>query len=181
MGELDIAGADLSGRGPALLLIGDECYDELADLLKPDYTVIRYTAPPAHDALVADDASAVDEALAVVDAVAGGGAAYVFGSGVGAVVGLELIARYSGRVRLLVAHEPSDRLGEAPLEALAAVADKVVPAAGRESARMVETAEVIARRVGWPVVVFPGGRQGYATDAVEFAELLHKVLASESS
>lgn len=110
MGELDIAGADLSGRGPALLLIGDESFDELADLLKADYMVIRYAAPPAHDALAADDASAVDEALASV-----------------------------------------------------------------------ETAEVIARRVGWPVVVFPGGRRGYATDAVEFAELLHKLLASESS
>lgn len=181
MGELDIAGAGLSGRGPALLLIGDESYDELADLLKADYTVVRYAAPPAHDTLAADEALAVDEALALVDAVVGGGAAYVFGSGAGAVVGLELIVRYPGRVRLLVAHEPSDRPGEATLEALAAVADKVVPAAGRESARTVETAEVIARRVGWPVVVFPGRRRGYATDAVEFAELLHKVLASESS
>src|SRR6185295_19555939 len=35
-----------------------------------------------------------------------GGPAYVIGSSSGAIVGLDLLARAAGRVRLLVAHEP---------------------------------------------------------------------------
>lgn len=51
------------------------------------------------------DRSAAD-ALAVLDVVGGDEPAYVFGSSSGAITGLELLARYPDRVRILVAHEP---------------------------------------------------------------------------
>ena len=39
------------------------------------------------------------------------------------------------------------------------------------------TAEALAERLGTPVVDFPGGHTGFATDAREFAGILHGTLA----
>jgi pimeloyl-ACP methyl ester carboxylesterase len=86
-------------------------FASVADALAVDHTVVTYdprglgASPiddPAQDStaeLRADDVAAI---LADVDA----GPADVFGSSGGAVTGLALAARYPGRVRTLVAHEP---------------------------------------------------------------------------
>jgi pimeloyl-ACP methyl ester carboxylesterase len=61
--------------------------------------------------------------------------AFVFGSSIGALVGLDLIARHPDHVRALVAHEPT--------------ASELLPAAERDvAARSQEEAEEAFRREG---------------------------------
>lgn len=107
-------------------------YSGIVGQLAAEYTVVTYD--PRGNSRSPYDGDATDEsveqsaadALALLDAVAGAGtvrgadavagagavggvdaeAAYVFGSGSGAITGLELITRYPDRVRMLVAHEP---------------------------------------------------------------------------
>jgi pimeloyl-ACP methyl ester carboxylesterase len=106
---------EVRGSGPVLAVIGSPMtaseFASVADALAVDHTVVTYdprglgASPiddPAQDStaeLRADDVAAI---LADVDA----GPADVFGSSGGAVTGLALAARYPGRVRTLVAHEP---------------------------------------------------------------------------
>jgi pimeloyl-ACP methyl ester carboxylesterase len=67
------------------------------------------------------------------------------------------------------------------LEALKQVADKIVPAAGLVSAEYLpgRPIQVIAEHLGWPVVTFPGGHDGYASHPAPFADLLARVLEAE--
>ncbi len=107
---------EVRGTGPTLLLICGGVYDAagyagLARALADRYTVVTYDrrgnsrspldGPAGPQSLPehADDAAAL---LAEV----GGGPAYVFGNSSGAIIGLDLAARYPDRVRTLVAHEP---------------------------------------------------------------------------
>jgi pimeloyl-ACP methyl ester carboxylesterase len=117
---LKVPGASLyyevRGTGPVLLLIPGGPADAsifagIADVLAKHYTVVTYDprgnsrssldGPPEdwQADVHGDDAARLIEAL-------GGGAAYVFGNSSGALVGLNLAARYPQRVRTLVAHEP---------------------------------------------------------------------------
>ena len=106
---------EVRGSGPVLAVIGSPMtaseFASVADALAVDHTVVTYdprglgASPiddPAQDstpALRADDVAAI---LGDLDA----GPADVFGSSGGAVTGLALAAKYPGRVRTLVAHEP---------------------------------------------------------------------------
>jgi pimeloyl-ACP methyl ester carboxylesterase len=67
------------------------------------------------------------------------------------------------------------------LDGLSAVADKIVPAAGLQSAEYLpgRPIQVIADHLGWPVVTFPGGHGGYASHPAPFASLLTRVLEAE--
>ncbi|WP_350273926.1 alpha/beta hydrolase [Kribbella sp. HUAS MG21] len=119
--KLAVPGATLhyevAGAGPVLLLIAGGrtdagVYSGIVGQLAAEYTVVtydprgnsrsRYDGDPADESV---EQSAAD-ALALIDAVGGGEPAYVFGSGSGAITGLELITRTPDRVRMLVAHEP---------------------------------------------------------------------------
>lgn len=62
--------------------------------------------------------------------------------------------------------------------ALVALEDKLVPAVGSESSKVLPAEPILAlaERVGWDVVAFPGGHGGYASDPFEFATLLQRVL-----
>jgi hypothetical protein len=69
------------------------------------------------------------------------------------------------------------------LIALKAVADNVVPAAGVDAARHLPAQPVVVLSdvIGWPVVQFPGGHNGYASHPAQFANLLAQVLEAELS
>ena len=118
--RLSVPGADLyyevRGRGPAMLMIPGGPYDaslfsDVADRLADRYSVITYDPrgnsrssfeggpPDLRLEVHADDAARL---IAAVDE----GPAYVFGSGTGAIYGLDLTAHYPDHVRALVAHEP---------------------------------------------------------------------------
>jgi pimeloyl-ACP methyl ester carboxylesterase len=104
------------GTGPLLVCIvggnGDaEAFGRLGALLARQFTVVAYDrrgfarspldGPIDDAARIAIDA---DDAVRVIERH--GGPAYVIGSSSGAIVGLDLLARAPGSVRLLVAHEP---------------------------------------------------------------------------
>lgn len=118
-GLLDVAGAELfyrtRGKGPILLTLqggaGDaEGSDGLATALADRYTVVScdrrgLARSPIHDpsepiniTTHGDDASGLLAALTSEPA-------YVFGSSLGALIGLDLAATHPEQVRLLVAHE----------------------------------------------------------------------------
>ena len=84
--------------------------EALADELSRDFTVVTYDrrglsrstpvrAERYEIATHADDAARLIGALSTEPA-------FVFGSSLGALIGVELVARHSGVVRLLIAHEP---------------------------------------------------------------------------
>jgi pimeloyl-ACP methyl ester carboxylesterase len=62
--------------------------------------------------------------------------------------------------------------------ALVELEDKLVPAVGSESSKVLPAEPILAlsERVGWDVVAFPGGHAGYTDHSFEFATLLLKVL-----
>ncbi|WP_427889745.1 alpha/beta hydrolase [Kribbella sp. GL6] len=108
---------EVAGSGPVLLLIAGDgadagVYSGIVGQLAAEYTVVtydprgnsrsRYDGDPADESV----AQSAADALALIDAVAGDEPADVFGSGSGAITGLELITRHPDRVRMLVAHEP---------------------------------------------------------------------------
>jgi pimeloyl-ACP methyl ester carboxylesterase len=117
---LQVPGASLyyevRGSGPVLLMIPGgpmdaDGFKEIAERLADSYTVVTYdcrgnSRSPMQTSwadlsvgLFADDADRL------LDAV-GPDQAYVLGSSGGATFGLDLVARYPGRVRTMVAHEP---------------------------------------------------------------------------
>lgn len=136
-GLIDVPGAKLfyriRGSGPLLLTIqgggGDaDGSDALADALADRYTVVGYdrrglSRSPAGDpaqppgiAVHSDDASRLLSALT-------GRPAFVFGSSIGALIGLDLATAHPDQVRLLVAHEAAlasllDEPGRSQLRAL---------------------------------------------------------------
>lgn len=103
------------GSGPMLLILqggaGDADGSEaLANELSRDFTVVTYyrrglsrSTPVLTEryeiAAHADDAARLIGALSTEPA-------FVFGSSLGALIGVELVARHPGAVRLLIAHEP---------------------------------------------------------------------------
>jgi pimeloyl-ACP methyl ester carboxylesterase len=118
--QLPVPGASLHykirGSGPLLLLLqggdGDaDGTDALAGHLASDYTVLSYDRRGLSRSPVSDPAAAIDmathgeDASRLLSAVASG-PALVFGASLGAVLGLDLISRHPGQVRLLIAHEP---------------------------------------------------------------------------
>lgn len=117
---LQLPGASLyyevRGSGPVLLMIPGGPIDAggfaaLADLMADQYTVVTYDCRGNSRSLMdgswdeltvglfADDADRLLDVLSPEPA-------YVLGSSGGATYGLDLVARYPGRVRALVAHEP---------------------------------------------------------------------------
>jgi len=117
---LTVPGASLyyevRGSGSVLLMIPGGPMDAtgfaaLADRMADRYTVVTYdcrgnSRSPMEGSW--DDLTVglfADDANRLLDAVSAG-PAYVLGSSGGATYGLDLVARYPGRVRTLVAHEP---------------------------------------------------------------------------
>ena len=119
-GSVAVAGAriwyQVRGHGPALLVLQGgggtaEASDGMALVLESEYTLVSYDRrgllrSPLDDAIqpltVAQHA---EDALRLLDAL-GLEQAVVFGSSLGALIGLELLARAPERVGCLVAHEP---------------------------------------------------------------------------
>lgn len=103
------------GAGPMLLILqggagNADGSEALANELSSDFTVVTYdrrglsrSTPIRTEkyeiATHADDAAQLIGALSAEPAV-------VFGSSLGALIGVELVARHPGVVRLLIAHEP---------------------------------------------------------------------------
>ncbi|GAA3109023.1 pimeloyl-ACP methyl ester carboxylesterase [Kribbella aluminosa] len=109
---------EVAGSGPVLLLIAGDgadagVYSGIVGQLAAEYTVVTYdprgNSRSRYDGDPADESvgQAAADALALIDAVAGDEPADVFGSGSGAITGLELITRHPDRIRMLVAHEPT--------------------------------------------------------------------------
>ncbi len=119
-GRVRVPGAGLyfevRGAGPVLLLIhgsiaDSALYGPLAGLLAAHYTVVAYDrrgyvrSPLDGAAAGLVMAEQSDDARLVLDEV-GAESAFVLGSSAGAVIALDFLARYPGRVRGVVAHEP---------------------------------------------------------------------------
>ncbi len=117
---LAVPGASLyyqvRGAGPTLLLMsgghGDaNSFDGIVAVLAEHFTVVTYDrrgytrSPLADPAAPQTVATHGDDAAALLRAV-DNGAAHVFGASLGAVIGLDLVARHPGLARTLVAHEP---------------------------------------------------------------------------
>ncbi len=117
--SIDVPGArlhyEVRGSGPLLLVIGSPMaaaeFAPLAHAMAHDHTVVTYD-PRGFAGSPVDDPDGpsnpelrADDLVAILDAL-GAESADVFGSSGGAVTGLALVARYRGRVRTLVAHEP---------------------------------------------------------------------------
>ena len=147
--DLAVPGATLHykvrGNGPLLLLLqggdGDaDGADALAGHLAEDYTVLSYDRRGLSRSPVSDPAAPVSMSTHSEDAsrllaVVASEPALVFGASLGAVLGLDLISRHPGQVRLLVAHEP-------PITGL-------LPEPGRSQAiREQEAVEELYRREG---------------------------------
>jgi pimeloyl-ACP methyl ester carboxylesterase len=118
--QLPVPGARLyykiRGSGPLLLLLqggdGDaDGTDALAEHLTSHYTVLSYDRRGLSRSRISDPAAAVDVATHSEDAsrllaAVTSEPALVFGSSLGAVLGLDLVSRHPEQIRLLVAHEP---------------------------------------------------------------------------
>jgi pimeloyl-ACP methyl ester carboxylesterase len=103
------------GSGPMLLILqggaGDADGSEaLANELSGDFTVVTYdrrglsrSTPIRAEGY--EIATHADDAARLIGALSGE-PAFVFGSSLGALIGVELAARHPGVVRLLIAHEP---------------------------------------------------------------------------
>jgi pimeloyl-ACP methyl ester carboxylesterase len=121
---LRVPGANLyyevRGSGPILLLIhgggGDaRAFNGIAKHLVSQYTVVTYDRRGLSRSTLDDPAEEQqvemhsDDAYHLLVAVTSEPAS-VFGSSGGAVVGLDLVARYPDQVRALIAHEPPSHL-----------------------------------------------------------------------
>src|SRR5260370_37965128 len=120
--DLPVPGASLHykvrGSGPLLLLLllqggdGDaDGTDALAGHLASDYTVLSYdrrglSRSPASDPAAAIDMATHSEDASRLLAAVTSDPALVLGTSLGAVLGLDLISRHPGQVRLLGAHAP---------------------------------------------------------------------------
>lgn len=106
----------LRGSGPLLLLLpggdGDaDAADRLTDHLVDHYTVLTYdrrglSRSPIDDPDAAIDLSTHSQDASGLLAALTDEPALVFGSSIGALIGLDLISRHPEQVRLLIAHEP---------------------------------------------------------------------------
>lgn len=217
-GLVEVIGASIhyqvSGHGPTLLLLspgdGDaDAFSGIAPLLD-GFTVVTCDRRGQARSAIGDPAETVtlathaDDMARVLVAVTTH-AARVFGAGLGAVIGLELVARHPHRVSTLVAFEPSlptlldvdadvDRadapvVGDYMIDSVALRASHVpiLPAAGRSSrgAWTHRAAEVLARRLGWPLIEFQGDGVAYVSRpagfAAQLAETLHGVTSPDGT
>jgi pimeloyl-ACP methyl ester carboxylesterase len=118
---LDVPGATLyyevRGAGPVLLLICGGVYDAegyrpLAEQLADRYTVITYDrrgnsrSPLSGEPGPQRIEEHADDARLLLETVVPGQAVDVFGNSSGAIIALDLAARYPELVRAVVAHEP---------------------------------------------------------------------------
>ena len=213
-GLVEVIGASIhyqvSGHGPTLLLLspgdGDaDAFRGIAPLLD-GFTVVTCDRRGQPRSPIVDPGEPVtisthaDDMARVLVAVTTH-AARVFGAGLGAVIGLELVARHPHRVSTLVAFEPSlptlldvDAVpaadhadahvtGDYVIDSVALRASHVaiLPAAGRASrgSWTHRAAEVLARRLAWPLIEFQGDSGAFvtrpATFAAQLAETLHGV------
>jgi alpha-beta hydrolase superfamily lysophospholipase len=210
-GLVEVIGASIhyqvSGHGPTLLLLspgdGDaDVFSGIAPLLD-GFTVVTCDRRGQPRSAIDDPAEPVtisthaDDMARVLVAVTTH-AARVFGAGLGAVIGLELVARHPHRVSTLVAFEPSlptlldvdavpaaDHVdahvtGDYVIDSVALRASHVpiLPAAGRFSrgAWTHRAAEVLARRLGWPLIEFQGDGAAFVTRPASFAAQLAETL-----
>ena len=213
-GLVEVIGASIhyqvSGHGPTLLLLspGDGDADVFRGIvpLLDGFTVVSCDRRGQPRSPIVDPGEPVtisthaDDMARVLVAVTTH-AARVFGAGLGAVIGLELVARHPHRVSTLVAFEPSlptlldvDEVpavdhadahvtGDYVIDSVALRASHVsiLPAAGRASrgSWTHRAAEVLARRLAWPLIEFQGDGTGYVTRPASFsaqlAETLHGV------
>jgi pimeloyl-ACP methyl ester carboxylesterase len=140
----------LRGSGPVLMMLcggpaGADGYATLTGYLAADYTVVTYdrrglsrspldnpdSDPDITIATHSDDVHAILAAL-------GAAPALVFGSSIGALIGLDLLTRHPHDVRLLIAHEP-------PVRALAAGEEKN-PAGPADSYAQTGDADAVIRQ-----------------------------------
>lgn len=179
-GRVEAIGAAIhykvTGSGPTLLVLPDgdgdaDASDRLAAGLT-GFTVVTYDRRGTPRSPIEDPRETVtlathaDDAARVLIAVTTH-AARAFGSGLGAVIGLELVARHPHRVSTLVAFEPPALDDDAiDLVALKASHVPIVPAAGPATgpaaypgavdAGRHRGAEALARRLGARVVALEG-------------------------
>ena len=213
-GRVEVIGASIhyqvSGHGPTLLLLspgdGDAgAFSGIVPLLE-GFTVVTCDRRGQARSAIDDSAEPVtiathaDDMARVLVAVTTH-AARVFGAGLGAVIGLELVARHPHRVSTLVAFEPSlptlldvdavpaeDQAdahvtGDYVIDSVALRASHVpiLPAAGRYSrgSWTHRAAELLARRLGSPLIEFQGDGAAFvsrpAVFAAHLAEMLHGV------
>jgi len=141
-GTLQTPGASIfyrsCGRGPPVLILagGDadaDATDPLRDALAERHRVITYDRrglsrsrpdPGAPTATIADHAQDAHRLLAEMTDEP----AFVFGSSIGGLIGLDLVARHPSQVRLLVAHE-------APTKELLPEAEEAQMTAAQEAMR----------------------------------------------
>lgn len=112
-GTLDVPGASLHyeiyGAGPTLLMIspghGDSgAYSSVAEILSDEYLVLTFDRRGDSSGTV-PVAARTEDARHILEAF-GEPPAYVFGGSGGAVVTLDLAARYPSLVNTVIAHEP---------------------------------------------------------------------------
>jgi pimeloyl-ACP methyl ester carboxylesterase len=252
------------GHGPLLLFLqgGDgnaDASDALAAGLTDHFTVVSYdrrglTRSPLDDPAAPVDLTIHSDDAARLIAAVSDQPAVVFGTSLGALLGLDLLSRHPDRVRLLVTHEPPatellaepersraangqaeveaayrsggvpeamrkavalaglrfddrepevtlpgpkpERLAnlefflahDAPavhryrldLTALAPLADRIVPAAGRNTETFPRhCAKALAAELRRPLVEFPGGHNGSVLRPREFSARLLQVVTEE--
>jgi len=207
-GRVEAIGAAIhykvSGRGPVLLVLpggnGDaDASDRLAAELT-GFTVVTYDRrgtvrspiggspiddPPAREAgEPVTLATHADDAARVLIAVTTH-AARAVGSGLGAAIGLELVARHPHRVSMLVAFEPGDLdVDTLDVVALKASHARIVPAISRPSqdggAR--RAAEALAGRLGVSLVELDGDPvERPRAFAAQLDTVLHAVTAADGT
>ncbi len=217
-GQVEVIGASIhyqvSGHGPTLLLLsgGDGDADAFAQLvpLLDGFTVVTCDRRGQARSAIVDPSEPIsiathaDDAARVLVAVTTH-AAPVFGAGLGAVIGLDLVARHPHRVSTLVAFEPplSTLLGDAdPVAAeppgpdsqaagdytidAVALRESHVPiavAAGRSSRGgwTHRASSALADRLGSALVEFEGGPTAFRERPHAFADHLRRALASAGS
>jgi len=119
-GTLMVAGATLCfkvrGRGPALLVVqggegNADSADALASTLAEEFTIITYDRRGLSRSPLDDQKQTItleqhaDDAHALILELVNE-PAFVFGSSLGALIGLELVRRHPHSVQLLIAHDP---------------------------------------------------------------------------
>jgi pimeloyl-ACP methyl ester carboxylesterase len=120
-GTLPVPGASLfyrvRGSGPLLLLLpggaGDaETFNSVAGHLADHFTLMTYDRRGLSRSTVDDPAQTPgiethsDDVHLLLAALKSAAPAFVFGSSIGAIIGLDLVARHPEQVRGFIAHEP---------------------------------------------------------------------------